>query len=115
MTLTHVLIKYWRHNMSHEIGLITDYNDSIDNDKELCKLPTNAIIIVGCDDTSKIQLGDLIPLEATPRQSNCVIFWSSTSVQVCNHDYDGVANIVPSVINNMNQYINTGGSLYSEF
>ena len=59
--------------MSHEIGLITDYNDSIDNDKELCKLPTNAIIMVGCDDKSNIKVGDVIPLETTPRQSNCTV------------------------------------------
>ena len=105
--------KYWRHSMSLNIGIIPYYYDPIENGKDPCKLPTNAIIIVGCDDTSKIQLGDLIPLEATPRQSNCAIFLSITSVLACDHDYGGVAKILPSVIHNMNQYINPGYSLYS--
>ena len=45
---------YWRHGMSHKIGLITDYNDSIDNDNYPCKLPTNSIIVTGCDNKSNI-------------------------------------------------------------
>ena len=48
--------------MCHKIGLITDYNDLIDNDKAPCELPTNAIITAGCDDKSNIQVGDVIPL-----------------------------------------------------
>ena len=99
--------------MYHKIGLITDYNNSIENDKEPSKLLTNKIIMAGCNYKSNIQVGDVIPLEVTPSQSNRPIVWSGTSAQVCDHDYDGVANIVPSVIHNMNQSINTGDSLYS--
>ena len=64
---------YWRHFMYHKIGLITDYKNSIDNYKEPCELPTNTILIVGCDDNSNIQVRGFIPLEATPRQSNHAI------------------------------------------
>ena len=99
--------------MYHEIVLITDYNDSIDSDNEPCELPTNEIIMGGCDDKSNIQVGNVIPIEDTPRQSNRSVVRSGTSVQSCDHDYGGVANIVPSVIHNMNQSINPVDSLYS--
>ena len=99
--------------MSHKIGLITDYNNSIENDKDPCEVPTNAIIMAGCGDKSNSQVGNMIPLEATPRKSNRAIFWSGTSVQACDHEYGGVANILPSVIHNMNQSINPCDSLYS--
>ena len=59
--------------MSHKIGLVTYYKDSIDNENEPCKLPTNVIIMAGCDDKSNIQVGNVIPLEAAPRQSNRAI------------------------------------------
>ena len=65
--------------MYHNISLITDYNNSIDNDKDPCELPTNAIIMVGCDDKSKIQVGYVIPLEVNPSQSNYAIVLSGTS------------------------------------
>ena len=97
--------------MSHNIGLITDYNDSIDNDKEPCKLQTNSIIMEGCDDNSNIKLGTVIPLESTPRKSNCAIVRSVTSVQASDNDYSGVDNILTSVIHNMNQSRNPGDSL----
>ena len=100
--------KYWWHSMSHKIVLITDYNDSIDSDNEPCELPTNEIIMGGCDDKSNIQVGNMIPLEDNPRKSNRAIVWYGTSVQGYNHDYGSVANILPSVIHNMNQYINPG-------
>ena len=99
--------------MYHEIVLITDYNDSIDNDKEPCELPTNAIIMAGFDDKPNIQVRNVIPLKGNPSKSNHVIVLYGTSVQVFDHDYVGVANIAPSVIHNMNQSINPGGSLYS--
>ena len=99
--------------MYHNISLITDYNYSTDNDKDPCELPTNTIIIAGCDDKSNISVGNVIPLEKTPRQSNCAIVISGTSVQSYDHDYGGVANILPSVIHNMNQYRSPGDLLYS--
>ena len=40
---------YWRHGMSHKIGLITDYNNSIDNYKEPFELPTYSIIMAMFD------------------------------------------------------------------
>ena len=67
----------------------------------------------GCDDNSNIQVGDVIHFEVTPRKSNCAIFRSGTSVQACDHKYGCFANILPSVIHNMNQSRNTIDSLYS--
>ena len=69
--------------------------------------------MAGCDDKSNIQVGNVIPIEATPRKSNRAIVQYGTPVQEYDHDYGGVAKIVPSVIHNMNQYRNTGDSLYS--
>ena len=48
--------------MYHNIDIINYYNDSIDNDKEPCELPTNEIIMEGCDDKSNIKVGDAIPI-----------------------------------------------------
>ena len=67
--------------MSHKIGLITDYNYSIKNDKDPCRLPNNEIIMAGCDDKSNIQVGNVIPIEATPRKSNRAIVQYGTPVQ----------------------------------
>ena len=69
--------------------------------------------MAGCDDKSNIRMGNVIPLESTSRKANCSIVRSSTSVQSCDHDYNDVAKVVPSVIHNMNQYKNPGDSLYS--
>ena len=66
-----------------------------------------------CDDNSNIQVWNVITLEATPRKSNHAIVISGTSVQACVHYYGGVANIVLSVIHNINQSTNPGDSLYS--
>ena len=105
--------RYWRYGMSHKISLMTDYKNSIENDKEACELPTNAIIMERCDDKSNIQVENVIPLEDTPRKSNRAIFLSSNSVQACDHDYGGFSKTVTSVIHNMNQSINPGDWLYS--
>ena len=104
--------KYWRRVIYHKICLITDHNNSINNYKEPCKLPTDAIIMVGCDDKSKIQVGYVIPLEVNPSQSNYAIVLSGTSVQACDNYYVSVAKTIPSVIHNINQSRNPVDSLY---
>ena len=94
--------------MFHKIGIITDYNDSINNYEEPCELTNNAIIMAGCNYKSNIQVGNVIPLEATLRQSNRAIVQYGTSVQACDNEYDVVANVLLSVIHNIIQSINTG-------
>ena len=71
------------------------------------------MIALGCDDKSNIQVGDLIPLEATPRQSNRAIVQRDTEVQACDHDFGGIPKLVPTVVHLMNQSTNSGDSLYS--
>ena len=68
--------KCWRHHMSYLLSLLEKHHtsaSSLEVDDELmvpCELPRNDIIIAGCDDKSNIQVGDDVPLESTPRQSN---------------------------------------------
>ena len=71
------------------------------------------MIYVGCDDKSNIQVGDLIPLEATPRQSNRVIVQHATEVQACDHDFGVIPKLIPTVVHLMNQSTNPGDLLYS--
>ena len=62
--------KYWRHHNSHMFQLFTNYHEEYDGDDDMvpCEKPTAAVIMVGCDDKSNTQVGNVIPLEATKRQ-----------------------------------------------
>ena len=71
--------------------------------------------MAGCDEKSNIQVGDVKPPADTPGQSNRAIVWAGTSVQEFYHDYGIVANIVTSVIRNMNQYKNIVNHYTVEF
>ena len=106
------LKRLWRHKMSLLISLLEEH---LANDDELmpCELPTNTVIMAGCDDKSNIQVGDDVPLEATQRQSNRVMVQPGSSVGAGDHDFKGVNKLVPSVIHLMNQSTNPGESLHS--
>ena len=109
------LKKNWRYHHSHVLNLITKYHDDNDFDAGMvpCEKPTAAVVMAGCDDKSNMQVGNVIPVEATPRQSNHAIDLPGTKVVLCDHDLGSIANIVPSIIHLMNQSTNLGDSLYS--
>ena len=70
------------------------------------------MVVAGYNDKSNIQVGDHMPLQAAPRQSNRTIVHRDTLVSACDHDF-AIPKLVPSVIYFTNQSTNPGDSLYS--
>ena len=107
--------KNWRHHYSHLLNILIQYHAKL-NAGEVnipCEAPTAAVIMCGCDDKSNIAVGSTVPLEATPRQSNRAILPQDTTLEACDHNFEGIHKINPTVIHHMNQSTNPGDSLYS--
>ena len=105
----------WRDHYSHLLDIMTQYHvlrDAGERDTP-CEEPTAAVIMAGCDDKSNIHVGATVPLEATPRQSNRAILRQDTTLESCDHNFEGIHKINPTVIHHMNQSTNPGDSLYS--